>query len=188
MRHGKSTLAALLLENIWAIAKAQGSDVPVQRVSMAGKLKESAAALIGITPEVLDGVKGFDMAHGGITITLPGQTVCLTFREFLQRYGDEAHRRVFGEDFWVRALPPMPGVSIIDDIRYPNELAVVDTHIAIVRPGKWGDDGHPSEAHAAAFWEGSDIQVNNNGTIEDLATAANGIAQIILYEMKVLRA
>ena len=33
----------------------------------------------------------------------------MTFREFLQRYGTEAHRDVFGKDFWLEYTLPANG-------------------------------------------------------------------------------
>lgn len=54
-------------------------------------------------------------------------------REFLQRYGTEAHREVFGQDFWVDGLLPLDDpdrlrsnfdhatIGIISDLRFDNE-------------------------------------------------------------------
>jgi hypothetical protein len=53
-----------------------------------------------------------------------------TGREYLQRYGTEAHRDVFGQQFWVKAVLPDGYPSdterdntllVITDVRFPNE-------------------------------------------------------------------
>lgn len=54
-------------------------------------------------------------------------------REFLQRYGTESHREVFGQDFWVDSLLPLDDtdklrsnfnnatIGIVSDLRFDNE-------------------------------------------------------------------
>jgi len=54
-------------------------------------------------------------------------------REFLQSYGTEAHREVFGKDFWVDSLLPLDDpdklrsnfknatIGVISDLRFDNE-------------------------------------------------------------------
>lgn len=103
---------------------------PVVHVSYARKLKESVAALFDIATPLIETWKTQPdtvvaiqrLEHGGRrTVTQ------LTFREFLQRYGTESHRDVFGEDFWLDQALPMDkdytdAVYVVTDARFPNEL------------------------------------------------------------------
>lgn len=85
-------------------------------------------------------------------------------RTFMQRFGTEAHREVFGYDFWVDQLLPYGGsehapewhrsfpegtdVAIITDVRFTNEAQRIRNlgglNYNIVRSG-YGSDGHVSE-------------------------------------------
>jgi len=117
---GKNACAARLLE--------LGHDVV--EVSFARKLKESAAALLDCTVEDLERWK--NEPHRVVTVALlvdglgpiPGPTQ--TVRSFLQRYGTEAHRDVFGPDFWLDAALPLDRdytekLYVVTDVRFPNE-------------------------------------------------------------------
>jgi hypothetical protein len=145
MRAGKDTVADRL---------AVLSPVRVKRVSYAAKLKESVAVLLGITLEDIEQMKNnadtkvvLGDWHGPITE--------LTFRHFLQRYGTEAHRNTFGEDFWLDAALPLDkdysdALYVVTDMRFPNEAARVKqlggtTALVIGPEGTRGPDGHVSE-------------------------------------------
>lgn len=118
------------------------SALPVVEVSFARKLKESAAALLGCTVDDLErwkndpasrvAVLGWNTsALGPQFTTYEAQTV----RSFLQRYGTEAHREVFGSDFWLDVALPFDGdtnargycdgyddaLYVVTDARFPNE-------------------------------------------------------------------
>lgn len=118
MGAGKNTAAARI---------ALYSPLPVVEVSYAAKLKESAAALLGCTVEHLEAWKNDERVqiivcdHIG-PMFYEGQTA----RAFLQRYGTEAHRDVFGEDFWLDAALPRDrdysrALYVVTDVRFPNE-------------------------------------------------------------------
>lgn len=177
--HGKTTFAkalqAKLLEHGWP------ADA-VQCVSFAGLLKRSAAAAIGMTERELAEMKNLEHPYAGITVHLPGRTISLTFREYLQLYGDEAHRKIFGEDFWVHALPPMPGIAIIDDVRYPNEVAILDCLMVVHRPGfPVPSTGHESEKWAEHFRGEADYLIWNNGPLEALTDRASAAVSLFLH-------
>jgi len=106
----------------------------VVEVSYAAKLKESVAALFGVRVQDLERWKNNPAAQ--VTLSAPGgvhhrQTV----RSMLQRYGTEAHRDTFGQDFWLDAALPLrsPGgtvsgadfycdaLYVVTDVRFPNE-------------------------------------------------------------------
>lgn len=87
----------------------------VARHGFADKLKESAAHALGVFEEEIvfcnklkgDYERGVIAVHMATPGTGPNKTVAsITGREFLQYYGTEAHRDVFGSDFWVDALLP----------------------------------------------------------------------------------
>lgn len=139
------------------------ADQAVERVSFADKLYESAAAALGVDVEFLRRWKSDPGA--GMTLVVPsgdptpyGDTVvragCLTFREFLQNYGTEAHREVFGQDFWTNAvdLSHDGRIVVVTDVRFPNEAEAVFNAggrvVKVVGPEEVeaAGDGHASEA------------------------------------------
>src|SRR4051812_41564969 len=115
MQSGKDTTAqilARLFEN-------------VERGAFADKLKDSAAAALQITREQLEFLK----LDGKIQIIGPGWAQTITGRQYLQFYGTEAHRNVFGNDFWVEQVFDKPvtdgTILVVTDMRFPNEIAGV---------------------------------------------------------------
>ena len=99
----------------------------VERRSFADKLYESAAAALGVTAKDLSWWKtdlGANVYVGGLHTVWNSETV----REYLQRYGTEAHRDIFGEDFWVQQLD-LTGHSnrlvFVTDVRFDNEAAAI---------------------------------------------------------------
>jgi hypothetical protein len=114
------------------------------KLSFAAKLKQSVAALFDIPLEDVDRYKNLDAS-----VVVMGKS--MSFRVFLQRYGTESHREVFGDTFWVEQLLPIPHWSkkyVITDARFENELRAVREYdgynVQVVRPGIEGD-GHASE-------------------------------------------
>jgi GTPase SAR1 family protein len=67
----------------------------------------------------------------------------LSYRRILQRFGTEACRHTFGEDFWEKVLwsnhRNMDYDLVIDDVRFPNEAEAIlrkgGIMIEIIRPG-----------------------------------------------------
>lgn len=107
--------------------------VPVVEVSFAAKLKQSAAALLGCSVEALETLKNKPDAFIGLSVAgdftdrlWPVERHTQTVRSFLQRYGTEAHRDVFGEDFWLDAAMPSGrdysgAIHVATDVRFANE-------------------------------------------------------------------
>ena len=134
-----------------------GADVV--RVSFADKLYESAAAALGVDVDFLRRWKADPGA--GMTIQVPhpdggyGIEVggCIRFREYLQRYGTEAHRDIFGPNFWVDNvdLSHEGRIVVVTDVRFANEAqAVIDaggTVVHVIGPDEveLAADGHASE-------------------------------------------
>lgn len=135
-----------------------------QRRSVADPLKQSVAALFDISEELLEEWKrdpefGIQIVHehrGGMDSPM-------TFREFLQRYGTQAHRGVFGDGFWLDVWENRidrdehqaarrrvgPYVYVNTSVRFTNEaeriLAMGGEVWHIDGPQDAGAGGHESE-------------------------------------------
>lgn len=143
-------------------------------VSFARPLKDSVAALLGITVEEIEEWKNDPSCT--ITLTRPnGMRSSQTMREFLQWYGTQAHRDIpeFGRNVWVdmaEAKMDPDGLIVVGDCRFDNEAAVVHRCggkvIRIVRDEVVTGDEHESEIGISP--ENIDLELDNNGTIEDL--------------------
>ena len=169
---GKSTAAAWLAGN-------HGFEMR----SFAAPLKESAAALLGVEVEDLEAWKNDPARFVSVGYergpNLGHADHRMTVREFLQRYGTESHRDVFGQDFWVdlsmrniRFDYNERGVPVYDDIvwtdaRFPNEAAAIRKRagrlIRIERPGAGVPGNHISEQPLPA-----EVTIENDGTLEEL--------------------
>jgi hypothetical protein len=165
MQSGKDTTAQILM----------GLFENVQRAAFADKLKDSAAAALQINRDQLEELK----LGGEITVT--GTTAgddfghTISGRQYLQYYGTEAHREIFGDDFWVEQVLDQPvtdgTILVVTDMRFPNEIAgVLDRGgIAVKIRRKEADDKpilHPSEQTLPD--EQFDYFLDNNGTLNDL--------------------
>lgn len=104
-------------------------------------LKFSCIRALGIDVKTVnDGVVIADSLKriGDISISIPEQSMLVEIsgRQYLQNYGTEAHRDVFGRDFWIDQLLPLettwqykwaeheedwPDIAVITDLRYANE-------------------------------------------------------------------
>jgi hypothetical protein len=152
---GKDTAAKYLVDNYG-----------YERKGFADSLKKSVAALFDIPFEKVDEYK-IDMGKLPrveviLDVAKPDQTTVqysMSWREFLQRYGTESHREIFGYDFWVNQVLPVPDhyvdyiknqKLVISDVRFDNEAARVRQYggkiIEIVRPSLADvKDSHVSE-------------------------------------------
>lgn len=165
---GKDTVCELIRD--WGAREG----VTVRREAFADRLKLSAARLF--FPEIeLDAAVGW--ANGlKLCGAVTSPHVTITGREFLQRYGTESHREVFGTDFWVDAAlatydEAAPGsVLVVTDVRFPNEAQAIHGRLGeiwrIVRPGAGVPGNHPSEAPLPG--SAVNLILSNRGTIEDL--------------------
>ena len=111
-----------------------GREYCVDRLGYADKMKDSVAALFGITKSFIELEKRNPQTvvvlsspvadgHGNVG----SEEIVLTFREFLQRYGTEAHRDIFNDLFWVNSTLPMDfdhsgKIVMITDARFESEL------------------------------------------------------------------
>ena len=104
-----------------------------ERLAFADKLKDSACAVLGITRDQMEDMKRDEKFVLTWNVQLDqlypeeiGTEPYMTMRTFLQRYGTEAHREMFGDDFWVKATLPdgfdhTGRLVMVTDVRFPNE-------------------------------------------------------------------
>jgi hypothetical protein len=155
-----------------------------KQLSFAAPLKESAAAALGVDASVWETWK--NEPHTTIEVVRDGRAIHqITARQFLQRYGTEAHRDVFGEDFWrEQLLRSIEYVGwderlVVTDVRFEDEAkALIDVGAYIVRverPGHGGDDPHPSEAPIAPSLV--ETAIRNYGTLEELYVAVDAMVE-----------
>lgn len=102
------------------------------------------------------------------------EVVTCTGREFLQRYGTESHRDLFGPDFWVDQCLPLGydhsrEVAVVTDVRFENEAQRIHdlggTVWQLLRPSEDQGDAHASEVPLPDIL--IDIVIENTGTLED---------------------
>lgn len=195
-RAGKDTAAGFILE--WC----KEHDLKAERLALADPLKVSVAAAFGIAPDAALDFCDWLKQPGRYVIAAqleghqntrsedPQQRV--SGREFLQRYGTESHRDVFGSDFWVEvaerdlAARECLGVDVvvITDCRFPNEASMVNEQRdgevwEVVRPDnaslKDGLEAHSSEV---GLPDGAiEFQINNDGTPEDLRSLIGSVCE-----------
>lgn len=142
------------------------------RLSFAEPLKRSAAAVLDIDPERFETAKNDPTAY---VEYFDGAHVRITVREYLQRYGTEAHRDVFGPSFWTDMLlarvaaDPEPNF-VVTDARFENECRALrgigGVIVEIVREGMDYADAHASEAELPR--DLVDYRMYNSGTIPEL--------------------
>lgn len=173
---GKDTVAAHLV-------KEHG----FERRAFADPLKRSCGALLDIPFHEIERYKNDET----VTITLSGpsrgdnvpkEVKSFTFRQFLQRYGTEAHRDIpeFGTNIWLDQTLPVQGYYegrniVVSDVRFPNEAKrvhelkgiVVVIHRMAVATEK---PEHRSEQLAGLY---ENHTIFNNGDIADLCQAVD---------------
>lgn len=161
-RSGKNTLAEFIKEHF-------GNDFYVKEWSFAADLKISAARALDYKGTDEECIKFCDdlKERGSILIACDYEMADwkISGREFLQLYGTEAHRDIFGPNFWVNNLfdkiyadedgqfihtsDTRPRFDLITDVRFPNEADAIRSNdgkvIQIRRTEVEGGDSHSSE-------------------------------------------
>lgn len=152
----------------------------VERIAFADKLKMSAMLALGLKPCCADEaiVMANDLKEEEIHIGQDDMVKVITGRQYLQWYGTEAHRQVFGDNFWVDMLLPldlnpdiMADIVVVTDVRFSNEAKRIRTLGGEV----WYIDATERlperEVHASEQMlpnELIDWHVDNNGTLDNL--------------------
>ncbi len=156
--------------------------IEVERVGFADKLYESAAASLGVSVEKLQEWKSNPemVVHVGCWHSgeFEYQTE-RTIREYLQAYGTEAHRGVFGNDFWVDRAPISDHegrLVFVTDCRFPNEARAIKwaggSVVRVVGPPdvENSGDGHASEAPLPEYlidaWIQNHVRDDNFRTLD----------------------
>jgi len=155
-----------------------------ERVSFADKLKDSAAASLGIDRELMEELKNEEEVRLVFAFPVEGyeelyqkmQDYQMTIREYLQRYGTESHREVFGTDFWVDMALPLDTdhsdrLLVVTDVRFPNEARRVKDLGGqvwkIERDTRTVFSDHPSEQNLDKY---VDVFVDNTRSLYELRT------------------
>jgi len=156
---------------------------PVVRLAFADALKHSALKCFDEYEEwsaIADDLKN----RGSVKIEIDGETFAeVSGREFFQRYGAEAHREVFGSDFWIDTLlPPLDALDfgpflhsseiyVVTDVRYDNEATRIREYGGFVwlieRPGESIEESsHTSEAGVDE--DLINFLIPNSGSLDEL--------------------
>lgn len=162
----------------------------VVEVSFAAALKRSAAAVLGVSVAELerwknDGSVRVDVLRwqDDVSDELSSQTV----RSFLQRYGTEAHRDVFGQDFWLDAALPIgrgaieydDSLYVVTDVRFANEAERVrdlgGVVVRVVGPDS-GTGTHSSEQ----VLDDVDVTIDNAERSDGFANLDRQIADLLV--------
>lgn len=154
--------------------------------SFARPLKESAAALLNVSVTDLESWKNDPAKLIELVDDVPNRVIAIfTIREFLQRYGTEAHRDIFGEDFWVDQAfsTALKGRVVFTDTRFANEMGAIRERsgyiIHIERPGTDTKDTHLSEQQPVGM---ADFTLRNDGTKEDLYARLDDLVAKLTYQ------
>lgn len=164
-------------------------NISVRRDAFADRLKLSAARALGFKGSPTEAIEFCnDLKQDGRTVGFltvdDDQHICnpmalITGREYLQYYGTEAHRDVFGEDFWIDAVLGPDYVNqhdeivVITDVRFPNEAQALREHGAEIwaverTSASVTDDAHASEQPLPDHL--IDRVILNDGTLDELKT------------------
>ncbi len=172
---GKDTVGSYLVDNY-----------DFTQMSFAAKLKESAAALFNIEPAKWEKWKNDETMRVMLykaeefepwVVESDGDpnhyVNTISVRQFLQRYGTESHRDIFGTDFWVdHALEGVDADEniVFTDARFENELSRIKSlggyNVQIIRPNIDDKDSHASEARPPANL--IDYVIDNDGGLDHL--------------------
>ncbi len=174
-RAGKDTVGRLIQE--------LRPDWIVRCVAFADDLKVSAAAALGYAGTRAEQIARMDhLKEHGCVVCDPGDESGgqrISGRAYLQLYGTEAHRDVFGPSFWGERLLPRPDAPfagrddafdllVITDVRFAAEVQ----RVRACGGALWGVQragveqhrtGHSSEAPVEV-----DYIIDNAGTLDDL--------------------
>lgn len=136
-----------------------------ERLAFADKLKEAVAALFDIPREWVDEWKNNELRSLDkveVICVVDGLSeYSMSWREFLQRFGTEMGREVFGPNFWVDQVFVDPETYyhaeakyagrkiVVTDVRFAGEAERIKSLggyvVEVVRPSIESEDSHPSE-------------------------------------------
>jgi len=170
-RSGKSTVAEILRQEY---------DGVVEERAFADLIKASGALALGIsftgddvgTQAIRKWADDLKLNHTIQIQNSKGQVIHqISGRQYLQRYGTEAHRNLFGPEFWIDAFdwePPGVDLLVISDVRFENEAEAIQAkggRIWKIARGVPAND-HVSERPLDPRL--LDVEIPNRGSISDL--------------------
>jgi hypothetical protein len=169
-----------LLTEIGEMSGAALKGIGVVRRAFADPLKVSAAYALGFKGTAPECIEFCNRLKEGTLIRVEdtynyNSLAALTGREYLQFFGTEAHRHVFGDSFWIdQTLPygwnPTKEMVVVTDVRFDNEAERVLENDGviweIVRPGHGIGKAHVSESGINPKLVHRTIV--NDGTIDEL--------------------
>lgn len=195
---GKDT-AANFIES-WAMEQKK----PFSRKSFAEPLKVSAARALGFEGEPFECVEfcndlkfaarvkiewDNDALAKSVSPTTSWEGWEISGREYLQLFGTEAHRDVFGMNFWVDVCLPDgnydgPEIAVVTDVRFPNEAERIHDLGGevwqVVRPSL----GEASDAHASEVplpYEQVDHVIINDRDLDHFADLVKSLMERKVY-------
>lgn len=204
---GKNTAAKFIAEEF--------SEYEIYEHSFAAKLKQSAiAALCGqvLSPEdaiiACDELKIDSTFYGKVFDPSEGEDYVIaeyqfTGREFLQWYGTEAHREIFGQDFWVdQVMDNVPNsvtgfgtkeewnnrLDLVTDVRFPNEATAIQDHGGKVFRINRTEVENTGDTHASEKPLDLDLvwaEIDNNGTLDELRHEIRVHTEFAIEGMKI---
>ena len=170
-RSGKDTLARTLVEEHGFV-----------RMAFADPMKAAASILFDWPPEVAfsDEIKDY---HSPLWN--------LTGRQVFQKFGTEAMRGTFGDDFWIKRwacdysrLRKKHSV-VVSDVRTNMEADMIRglggliIHLRRDGAGLRGAEGLHSSELGISFNRGTDLHIENNKGLEDLEMEVNKVVAFI---------
>ena len=161
---GKDTVGAYLVK-----------EHEFERKAFADLLKKSVSELFDIPYHEIEKYKNDDAAMVTLSIK-DGLIRKLSFREFLQFYGTESHRDVFGGDFWVDHVLPFEGFYagrniVFTDCRFREEadrIRALNGFIVKINKRRALSEQDPHRSEVQADMGHIEYRIENNGTIEEL--------------------
>lgn len=187
-RSGKDSTYKFIKE--WA----DEEGVPCRGEAFADRLKLSAARALGFDGDLeqcLDYMNRLKTSGSVITHVDLNRRKEVSGREYLQRYGTEAHREIFGDDFWIsqvlkRYHPSLRQIWVVTDVRFPNEAEAIHFNQGevwrIVREGAGiAESSHASEQPLDR--QLIDYTVENNGTLDHLRDSVMSKLDLRMYAL-----
>ena len=171
-RSGKDTVARILVDEHGFV-----------RTAFADPLKAASAVLFGWSVD-------FAFSEGVKTLKSPlwGN---LTGREIFQKFGTEAMRGTFGDDFWIKRwafdhvrLKDKHSI-VVADVRTNAEADMIRglggliIHLERHGAGLRGLEGMHSSEAGITFNRSTDLRIENNGTLSELEDEINRIVAFI---------
>jgi hypothetical protein len=187
------------------------SGLSVGSRGFASKLKHAAMTALGFVVTEQDAVVLADSLKylGEVSCVIPDQSILYTIdgRKYLQLFGTEAHRDIFGKDFWVNVLLPMPfavhddatrhpyleawqrnfgdaDIACIPDVRFENEAerirALGGQVWYIDRPFEEEADDHASEQKLPD--ELIDVRIANDGSLDEFRAVIFAVSDILIEQ------